>query len=283
MEYLKHRGVKIPLIGIGTFGLGFNANNSATEENTVRTAIETFGMTLIDTAESYGDGVSELFLSGIIKDYPRENLFIVDKIHPENAEKNAYSDSCRRSLDRLGIASIDLYLLHWREDLELGRVADNMEELVRKGLIKHWGVSNFDTDDMTELFDRDNGKNCFCNQILYNIATRSPEYELIPWCKNNDVLVTAYSPLCHSNARRLSVAQNPIVIDVAKRTGKTPESLMLSFIIGTSGVTTVFKTSDISRLKNNMQNVFSPISDEDLNALSRVFKAPRKRTKLKTI
>lgn len=283
MEYLKHRGVKIPLIGIGTFGLGFNANNSATEENTVRTAIETFGMTLIDTAESYGDGASELFLSGIIKDYPRENLFIVDKIHPENAEKNAYSDSCRRSLDRLGIAAIDLYLLHWREDLELGRVADSMEELVRKGLIKHWGVSNFDTDDMTELFDRDNGKYCFCNQILYNIATRSPEYELIPWCKNNDVLVTAYSPLCHSNARRLSVVQNPIVIDVAKRTGKTPESLMLSFIIGTSGVTTVFKTSDISRLKNNMQNVFSPISDEDLNALSRVFKAPRKRTKLKTI
>ncbi|MBR7070622.1 MAG: aldo/keto reductase [Clostridia bacterium] len=283
MKYLVHRGIKIPLIGFGSYGFGLDSQTARSEENTVRSGVESFGMTLIDTAESYGDGAGERFLGKIIKDFNRNDLFIVDKILPENAEKNGFFTSCRNSLDRLGVDSIDLYLLHWREGLALQGVVDGMEELVQSGMIKHWGVSNFDTADMAELFDCVNGENCFCNQILYNICTRGPEYELIPWCKEHDVLVMAYSPLCHGEKDRLAVARHPRVADIARRENKTPESLMLSFVIRNNDLVTVFKTSDINRLKNNMQNVFAPITKENDKALSQLFQAPDRRTKLKTI
>ena len=183
MEYLIQKGVSIPLIGFGSYGLGSDPDTAAEEAQTLRAGIERSGMTLIDTAESYGDGASEAFVGRIIQDYDRDRFLIVDKILPEHAAKGGYLSSCRRSLDRLGVNQIDLYLLHWREGLALQGVVDGMEDLVRRGLIKHWGVSNFDTEDMQELFACRNGANCFCNQILYNLRARGPEYELIPWCQ----------------------------------------------------------------------------------------------------
>ena len=240
-------------------------------------------MTLIDTAECYGDGKSETFIGNIIKNYDREDFFIVDKILPQNAKNDDYFASCQKSLDRLGIQSIDLYLLHWREGLELQSVVNAMESLVSSGMIKHWGVSNFDTSDMIELFACENGSNCFCNQILYNICTRGPEYDLIPWCKEHGVLIMAYSPLCHYKENRQEITCNSFIQNIADNENKTPESLMLSFVIRNRDIVTVFKTSDIKRLDNNMKNVFSPISEENNKTLSQFFKTPTKRTKLKTI
>lgn len=283
MEYLIHRDVTIPLIGFGTYGLGSNPGSAAEEEKTVRAGIERYGMTLIDTAESYGDGASESFVGRIIRDYDRERFLIVDKILPENAAKGGYFTSCRRSLDLLGVDQIDLYLLHWREGLELQGVVDGMERLVQSGMIKHWGVSNFDTEDMKELFACRNGDHCFCNQILYNLRARGAEYELIPWCQAHDVLVLAYSPLCHRHEDRITVAEDPLVRMISEGEGKTPESLMLSFVIRNKDLAAVFKTSRIDRLRGNMRNVFSPIGEEHLIALSRIYKAPDKPTKLETI
>ena len=283
MEYLIHRGIKIPLIGLGTYGFGLNEKTVLSEENTVKRCIEKYGMTLIDTAECYGYGKSETFIGNIIKNYDREDFFIVDKILPQNAKNNDYFASCKKSLDRLGIQSIDLYLLHWREGLELQSVVNAMESLVSSGMIKHWGVSNFDTSDMIELFACENGSNCFCNQILYNICTRGPEYDLIPWCKEHGVLIMAYSPLCHYKENRQEITCNSFIQNIADNESKTPESLMLSFVIRNRDIVTVFKTSDIKRLDNNMKNVFSPITEYDNKVLSQFFMSPNKKTKLKTI
>ena len=283
MEYLLHRGIKIPLIGFGTYRLGVEKSKETAEISTIKEGIHKFGMTLIDTAEVYGDGKSEEFVGRILKDYDRKDFFIVDKILPQNARNNDYITSCRNSLKRLGTDYIDLYLLHWREDLELQNVVEGMESLKSEGLIKNWGVSNFDTDDMKELFNCKNGSNCFCNQILYNICTRGPEYELISWCKEHDVLVMAYSPLCHNKDSLVSVINHPTVAEISARENKTPQSLLLSFVIRNKDVITVFKTSDVNRLRSNMRNVFSPVTAENLNALSKFFSPPDKPTELEKI
>lgn len=274
MQYLEHRGEKISLVGIGTYRLGEDMGAMQREAQTFRLGIENYDMTLIDTAEMYADGLSEEFVGKVTAGFDRTKLFIVDKILPHNARSGLYYESCARSLERLGTDYIDLYLLHWRGGVNLQDMVDNMEKLVQKGLIRHWGVSNFDTDDMRELFACEKGSNCFCDQVLYNLAVRGPEYSLIPWCKQHGVLVMAYSPLCQSASERMAVTSDANVVKIAQREGKTCESLMLSFVIRGRDIITVFKTSSEQHLAHNMQNVFGEISSEDMQVLSRSFKAP---------
>ena len=281
MEYLTHRGEEIPLIGFGTYRLG--ENETAAELETLRYGVDKLGMTLMDTAEMYGSGLSEEILGSFIKDFGRERLFIVDKILPYNAEKGLYKQCCMRSLKRLGTDHIDLYLLHWRGNVELQDMVDNMEELVSLGLIRHWGVSNFDTHEMQELFACKNGQNCFCDQILYNLSERGAEYDLIPWCKAHDVLVMAYSPLCNSHYARKAVTNDALVSGIAENEGKTPESLMLSFVVRNRDIITVFKTSSTAHLRGNMQNVFYPVTDEHMSLLSKKYEPPREKYPLEKI
>ncbi|MCR4898895.1 MAG: aldo/keto reductase [Acholeplasmatales bacterium] len=283
MEYINHKGIKIPFIGFGTYKLGDNENKIKDSIDTFKYGIDNYQMTLIDTAEMYGDGISEKIVSKIINNYDRDKLFIVDKILPSNASKGLYIESCKRSLSNIGLDYFDLYLLHWRGNVDLQDMVNNMELLVSMGLIKHWGVSNFDTDDMIELFKCKNGNNCFCNQILYNIGTRGIEYDLIPWCKCHNVLVMAYSPLCNSFTDRLKYTTDKTVIEVSKKENKTPESLMLSFVIRNRNLVTIFMTSNIDHLINNMTNVFEFISDDNLLKLSKKYKAPKYKVELEKI
>jgi diketogulonate reductase-like aldo/keto reductase len=268
---------------MGTYRLGEDKNSRQQELQTFRCAILNYDMTLIDTAEMYADGISEQFVGEAIKGFDRTKLFIVDKILPHNASCGRYYESCMRSLERLGTDYIDLYLLHWRGGVDLQDMVSNMQSLVDKGLIRHWGVSNFDTGDMRELFACEGGSECFCNQVLYNLATRGPEYSLIPWCRHNGVLVMAYSPLCQSARERMAVICDEGVAHTANKQGKTCESLMLSFVIRSSDIITVFKTSSEQHLTHNMQNVFGGISDEDLHALSQRFSPPDRKTPLEKI
>ena len=283
MQYIQHRGSAVPLVGIGTYRLGEDCRMREREAEAFSLGVESYGMTLIDTAEMYGNGVSEAFVGSMIKSCDRSKLFIVDKILPHNAQKGLYYESCSRSLELLGTDRIDLYLLHWRSGVQLQDMVDNMQSLVQKGLIKRWGVSNFDTDDMRELLECDGGSSCFCDQILYNLKTRGPEFDLIPYCKRNSVLVMAYSPLCQSAYDRKLVTDDKIVAQVAQREGKSPESLMLSFVIRNKDIITVFKTSSAEHLANNMKNVFEPISAEDMKLLSQRFSDPFRKTPLETI
>lgn len=281
MEYLFHRGEKIPLIGFGTYRLG--SLDKSEELGTLSYGIDKYGITLIDTAEMYGSGISETILNGIIRRYDRSRLFIVDKILPCNAEKGLYAECCKRSLERLGTDHIDLYLLHWKGNVDLQDMADHMEQLVRSGMIRHWGVSNFDTHEMEELFACDNGPKCFCDQILYNLADRGAEYDLIPWCNEHDVLTMAYSPLCNSYDPRVAVTSAEAVKRIAHKEQKTPESLMLSFVIRDRRTVTVFKTSSIPHLNNNMKNVFEPVGADDITELEKRYPPPTEKYPLNKI
>nr|MCR5199519.1 aldo/keto reductase [Saccharofermentans sp.] len=268
-------------IGFGTYRLGSNEKES--ELDTIRYGIDHYGMTLLDTAQMYGDGLSEKILGEAIRGYDRKKLFVVDKILPDNARKGLYLESCRKSLQLLGTDYIDLYLLHWRGGTDLQDMVDNMERLVSMGLIRHWGVSNFDTEDMEELLSCEKGENCFCDQILYNICCRGVEYDLVPWCKAHDVMVMAYSPLCNSREARHKVTGDELIRRISQDEQKSPESFILSFVVRNKDVATVFKTSSVPHLISNMKNVFVPIGDDDMNKLESNYKAPVKKCPLEKI
>lgn len=283
MDYLFHRGVKLPLIGFGTWTLGDNLKFEQREIDTFLYGINNYEMTLIDTAEMYGDGKSESVVGKIVKKCNRNKLFIVDKILPQNAIEGKYIESCKRSLEFVGVEYFDLYLLHWKDNVNLQDMVYQMENLVELGLIKRWGVSNFDVSEMEELFNCDKGNKCFCNQVLYNIGARGPEYDLIPWCKNHDVLFMAYSPLCNNSFDRNKYVNDQIMIDISKKERRTVESLMLSFVIRNKDLITVFKTGNVEHLIKDMNNVFEPIDNESLMVIDRYYKKPNKKEILKKI
>ena len=280
MDYLIHRGVKLPLIGFGTWTLGDNVNLEKNEIDTFLYGINNMGMTLIDTAEMYGDGKSETVVGKIVKNCDRDKLFIIDKILPQNAIKGRYIDSCKKSLELVGVDYFDLYLLHWKNKVDLQDMVYQMENLVSLGLIKRWGVSNFDVFEMEELFKCDKGSNCFCNQVLYNIGARGPEFDLIPWCKEHDVLFMAYSPLYNNSLDRNKYVNDINLIEIAKSENKTVESLMLSFVVRNKDIVTIFKTSKEEHLISNMKNVFERIKDDSLLKINKYYPSPTKKVEL---
>ena len=163
-------GTSIPVLGQGTWYLGEHIHTYEAERNALRTGIES-GMTLLDTAEMYGDGKAERLIGGILPHYKRQNLFLVSKVYPHNADRRHIFHSCDESLRRLGTDYLDLYLLHWRGSVPLQETVECMEELIQQGKIRRWGVSNFDKKDMEELFSIPGGSHCMVNQVLYHMAS----------------------------------------------------------------------------------------------------------------
>lgn len=277
MEHIKHKDSLIPMIGFGTWTIGDDPKKLHDEIETMLYGIDNLSMTLIDVAEMYGSANT---VKEVIKQTDRNKLFIIDKILPSSAYKGNYVDTCKKSLQLLGTDYLDLYLLHWRSDVDLENMIEEMENLISLNLIKNWGVSNFDVEDMEELFSYKKGCNCFCNQVLYNVAIRGPEYDLIPWCKNHDVLFMAYSPLFNNKQNRESITRNNTFINLAKKENMTPEALMLNFVIRNKDIITAFKTSNIELLINNTHNVFNQISDDTLKEIDKIFPAPKKKIDL---
>ena len=280
MEHLKHRGITLPLIGFGTWLLGENKDNENNEIQTFLYGINHYSMTLIDTAEMYGFGKSESVVKKIVEQCDRGKLFIIDKILPSNAKKGRYVESCKQSLKNVGADYFDLYLLHWKENVNLQDMVNNMERLKELGLIKEWGVSNFDVDEMEELFRCKNGNKCFCNQVLYNLGARGPEFDLIPWCKNHDVLFMAYSPLFNERKLRERITRNEKFIEISHNEDMTPESLMLNFVIRNKDIVTVFKTSNVGHLNNNLKNVFKVVSNDSMEILDSLYPKPEQKVPL---
>lgn len=277
MKYIKFKDIVLPLIGFGTWTIGDKKEDKEKEINAFVYGINKYEMTLIDTAEMYGSGKSEKIVKYVIEKYDREKLFIIDKILPENAVKGKYLECCINSLKRLGTDYIDLYLLHWRSSVDLQTMVNEMEQLVSLGYIRQWGVSNFDVEDMKELFKCKNGNKCFCNQVLYNIGVRGPEHKLIPWCKKHNVLFMAYSPLFNNTNNRENITLRNEFIQIAKREDMTPESLMINFVIRNKDIVTIFKTSNIEHLDNNMKNVFKSVSLKSMKAIKKLFPKPKEK------
>jgi len=190
---------RVPVLGQGTWRMGESKSARAREVAALHLGIE-LGMSLIDTAEMYGDGgTKEIVAEAINGQY--QGVFVVTKVYPHNASCAELPKACERSLKRLRIDAIDLYLLHWRERTPpLQETVDTFEKLRAAGKIKRWGVSNFDVDDMEELLSLEHGHKCAANQVLYNLQNREIEFDLLPWSHTNKIPIMAYSPVGHSGA-----------------------------------------------------------------------------------
>ncbi|KAA3512315.1 aldo/keto reductase [Agrobacterium rosae] len=266
-------GVSIPALGIGTWNMGEERAAEISEISSIRKSVE-LGMTVVDTAEMYADGKSEEVVGRAIVDI-REQVFLVNKVYPFNASAQGTIDACERSLKRLGTDHLDLYLLHWRGSHPLEDTVGAFEKLKADGKITDWGVSNFDTDDMEELFSFTEGKNCAVNQVLYNLSRRGPEYDLLPWCQNHGVPLMAYSPI-----QQGQLLKNHELIRIAKAYQATPAQIALAFLLDRDGVMAIPKSANPERVTENRGATGLDISDDDWAALDAEFPPPTQKVPL---
>src|SRR6516165_10802413 len=222
----------VPALGQGTWGMGESKSARAKEVAALRLGIE-LGIRLIDTAEMYGDGGAEEVVAEAIHGQC-QGVFVVTKVYPHNASRGKLPKACERSLKRLRIDAIDLYLLHWRERTpRLQETVETFEKLRGAGKIKRWGVSNFDVDDMEELLSLDEGHKCAANQVLYNLENREIEFDLLPFLASNikpqtsHIPVMAYSPVGHRGA----LLGNPTLKKIAKRHNATSAQIALAWVL----------------------------------------------------
>jgi diketogulonate reductase-like aldo/keto reductase len=269
-------GAVVPVLGQGTWNMGEVALRKADEVRALQLGLD-LGMTVIDTAEMYGEGGAERIVGSAIKGQ-RDGLFLVTKVYPWNASRTGTIEACNRSLSRLGIDRVDLYLLHWRGEHPLEETLEAFEDLKDTGKIGAWGVSNFDTGDMEELFAIPGGRKCAANQVLYNLARRGIEYDLLPWCQKHGVPVMAYSPIEQGR-----ILHKPELIRIAKSNQATPAQIALAFLLERDGVIPIPKTSNAERAVENRNSVSLDISDEDWAALDRAFPPPARKSSLEML
>lgn len=269
----------VPAIGQGTWQLGERTDRLSKEIDALRVGIES-GMTLIDTAEMYGNGKTEDFVGQAIKGLKRNNLFIISKVLPTNAGFRDIFKSCEISLERMGTDYLDMYLLHWRGNVPLEETVNCMEELVRTGKIRQWGVSNFDTDDMKELWLLPNGTHCAVNQVLYHIGSRGIEYDLVPWMEERGIPLMAYCPLAVGGKLKDGLYNNPVLKVIAEKYRATVPQIMLAFVIRDENIIAIPRTSSIEHALDNAEAMEIELSAEDMFLINKEFPPPTRKVRL---
>ena len=283
-------GNRVPVLGQGTWRMGESKRGRDSEVAALRVGIE-LGMTLIDTAEMYGDGGAERVVADAIEGQ-RERVFVVTKVYPHNASRSRLPKACERSLERLRIDTIDLYLLHWREKTPpLEETVETFEKLRSAGKIKRWGVSNFAVDDMQELFSIDGGRNCAANQVLYNLENREIEFDLLPFLSehstprraeverrriNEQLVLMAYSPVGHSRG----LLENATLKKIAKRHDATAAQIALAWVLRQPDVIAIPKASNEKHVRDNARSVDLNLTKEDLADLDQEFPPPKSKERL---
>jgi diketogulonate reductase-like aldo/keto reductase len=235
-------------------------------------------MTLIDTAEMYGDGGAEKVVADAIEGQ-RDRVFVVTKVYPHNASHTELPKACERSLKRMRIEVIDLYLLHWRSNTPLAETVEAFEKLRASGKIKRWGVSNFDVDDMKELWPIENGTNCAANQVLYNLENRAIEFDLLQWTQKNEIPIMAYSPVGHGRG----LLENTMLKKIAKRVDATTAQIALAWLLRQPGVIAIPKASNETHVRDNARSIEIKLTKEDLAELDREFPPPKSKKPLPTL
>jgi diketogulonate reductase-like aldo/keto reductase len=268
-------GTSVPSLGQGTWMMGEDSRLRAEEIAALRTGID-LGMTLIDTAEMYGDGEAERLVSEAI-DGRRADVFLVSKAYPQNASRSRLTGACEASLQRLGTDRLDLYLLHWRGGVPLAETVDAMERLVEAGKILRWGVSNLDLDDMEELKAAGGGA-CATDQILYNLTRRGPEIDLLPWLAERRVPVMADSPV--EQGRLLG---HDALGAVAERTAATPAQVALAWLLGQPGTIAIPKAGCRGHVEENRKAADIELHDDEVAALEKAFPRPSRRRPLEML
>jgi diketogulonate reductase-like aldo/keto reductase len=270
-------GEAVPVLGQGTWHMGENSRRHAEEVAALKLGID-LGMTLIDTAEMYGSGGAEAVVADAIAGQ-RDKLFIVSKVLPSNASRRGVETACEKSLKRLRIEAMDLYLLHWRGSVPLAETVEAFEALKAAGKIRHWGVSNFDVDDMQELEGLAAGKAVQTNQVLYNPRHRGIEHDLVPWCRKRRIPIMAYSPVGQGGA----LLRNPALQDLAKKRGVTPAQIVLAWSIRQDGVITIPKATQPQHVRENRAAADLTLSADELAELDRLFPPPARKQPLEII
>jgi diketogulonate reductase-like aldo/keto reductase len=232
-------GARVPALGLGTWKMGEERRRAAREAAALSGGVD-LGMTLIDTAEMYGEGGAEEVVASVIATR-RDRAFVVSKVYPHNAGRKSAVSACERSLKRLRTDRLDLYLLHWRGRIPLAETVDAFERLRTAGKIVRWGVSNFDTADMRELFALPEGRHCATNQVLYHLGERGIEWELVPWLAERGIPVMAYSPLGQGGLLR-----KPKLVAIARKLGVTSAQIALRWVLRMPNVIAIPQSSDPS-------------------------------------
>lgn len=260
-------GVAVPVLGQGTWYMGDEPRRRADEIASLRLGLD-LGMTLIDTAEMYGDGASEKLVGAAIAGR-RDEVFLVSKVLPSNATRSGTIAACERSLKRLGTDRIDLYLLHWRGRTPFAETIAAFEALQDAGKIRHWGVSNMDVDDMQEIARASGGAAMATNQVLYNLTRRGIEYDLLPQAQARGLPVMAYSPIEQGR-----LAEYPEIEEIADRHGVTPAQIALAWVLRQQGVIAIPKAATPRHVQENRAALDLQLTPQDLADLDNVFPPP---------
>jgi len=269
-------GSRIPVLGQGTWNMGEDKRRHADEVAALKLGID-LGMTLIDTAEMYASGGAETVVADAIAGR-RDEVYVVSKVLPSNASRRGVEAACEKSLKRLRIDAIDLYLLHWRGSVPLAETVAAFEALKAAGKIRQWGVSNFDTDDMEELAGLADGNAVQANQVLYNPQRRGIEHDLIPWCSERGIAVMAYSPVGQG-----AILRDSKLAALAGRHGATPAQIVLAWLMRTEGVIAIPKASRLEHVRDNRAALDVALTADDLAELDRIFPPPRRKQPLEMI
>lgn len=277
-------GASVPVLGLGTWGLGEDPARRAAEVRIVRAALEA-GYRLIDTAEMYGEGGAEEVVGQALDeavragDLRRDEVFVVSKVYPHHASLRGTAAACDRSRRRLMLDHIDLYLLHWPGQHPLEDTVQALQALVTEGAVGHWGVSNFDMDDMTELESlaavRAGGPPCATNQVYLSLGQRGAEYGLLPWMRERGMPLMAYSPIDQGG-----LLDDEAVLGVARRRGLTPAQVALAWVLSREGVMAIPKAARETHQRENLAAAEQVLDAEDLQALESAHPAPVRKQPL---
>ncbi len=260
-------GTLVPALGQGSWMMGDDPARRREEIAALQEGIA-LGMSLIDTAEMYGDGASENLIGEAIAGR-RERVFLVSKVLPQNASRIGTIAACERSLRRLGTDCLDLYLLHWRGSIPLEDSLEGFLRLKRDGKIKRWGVSNFDVADMLELIALDSGGTVATNQVLYNLMHRGVEHDLLPWCGAHRLPLMVYSPI-----EQGQLVGNEALAEIARRRAATPAQIALAWVLRHDNVIAIPKTGRLAHVRENHAALDLMLGPEDLQLLDEAFPPP---------
>lgn len=269
-------GTRVPALGIGTWMMGERLAARKEETESVRLGVE-LGLTLVDTAEMYGEGACETFLGDALAGL-RDKVFLVSKVYPHNASRAGVVAACERSLKRLKTDHLDLYLLHWRGGVPLAETIIGFEHLKSQGKIRHWGVSNFDTDDMNELYETPGGEGCAVNQVLYNLTRRGPEFDLLPWLEEQEIPLMAYSPIEQGR-----IKTSGVLADIAAKHGAKPFQVALAWVLRNPNNIVIPKASRPEHMRENAGARDIKLDNDDLAALDAAFPPPSRKRPLEML
>ena len=275
-EILLPSGEAVPVLGIGTWGMGEHRGKAARETAAIQMALD-LGMSVVDTAEMYGNGAAEELVGRALA-ARRNEAFLVTKVLPHHATRRGTVAACEGSLRRLGTDSIDLYLLHWQGAVPLAETLEAFEDLQRAGKIRHWGVSNLDVADLEDLMRLPGGQQVATDQVLYNLTRRGIEFDLLPRCIERGMPVMAYSPL-----EQGGVLGDSVLVRIASEHNVSPAQIALAWVLRQPLVLAIPKASSPDHVQECRNALDVRLTPRDLADLDRVYPPPTRKRVLEVI